>query len=92
MSFYQEIGNILGLDWARIAGGYSLVNYNGEALYIEGIKKVLLVTDAEIVLDTGKPRVRVTGERLAVHSLEEKTIIIKGRIRVVEEVAKETAT
>jgi len=85
MSFYEEIGNLLGLDWARIIGGYSWVNYNGEALYLEGIKKVVLLSDAEIVVDTGKPRVRVTGEGLTVFSLEEKTLIIKGRILSVGE-------
>ena len=80
MSFYQEIGNILGLDWARIAGGYSVVNYNGEAVYIEGIKKVMIVSDTEIVVDTGKLRVRVAGEELAIFSLEEKSMVVKGKI------------
>ncbi len=88
MSFYQEIGNILGLDWARIAGGYSLVNYNGEAVYLEGIKKVITVSDTEIVVDTGKPRVRIAGENLAVYSLEEKTMVVKGCIKCAEEVAR----
>jgi len=80
MSFYREIGNLLGLDWARIAAGYSLVNYNGEAVYIEGIKKVITVTDTCIVVDTPKRRVRVAGEGLAIFSLEEKTMIVKGKI------------
>ena len=86
MSFYQEIGNLLGLDWARIAGGYSLVNYNGEAVYLEGIKKVVLVSETEIVVDTGKPRVRITGGGLAVFSLEDKTMVVKGKISKTEEV------
>ena len=80
MSFYREIGNLLGLNWASIANGYSLINYNGEAVYIEGIKKVLLMSDTEIVVDAGKLRLRVGGEDLAVHSLEEKTIIVSGKI------------
>jgi hypothetical protein len=87
LSFFLEIGNILGLDWARIVGGYSLVNYNGEAVYIEGVKKVVLLTAGEIIIDTAKPRIKVSGEDLSVFSLEEKTIIIKGRIRLVEETA-----
>lgn len=86
MSFYQEIGNLLGLDWARIAGGYNLVNYNGEAVYLEGIKKIIFISDTEIVIDTAKPRVRIAGEDLAVFSLEEKSIIIKGRITETGEV------
>ena len=86
MSFYQEIGNILGLDWARIAGGYSVVNYNGEAVYLEGIKKVVVVSDTEIVVDTGKQRVRIAGEELAISLLEEKSMVAKGRISQVEEV------
>ncbi|MCL2061798.1 MAG: YabP/YqfC family sporulation protein [Firmicutes bacterium] len=86
MSFYQEIGNILGLDWAHIAGGYSLVNYNGEAVYIEGVKKLLVISDTEIIVDTGKPRIRVSGEGLAIFSLEEKTMVVKGTINRTEEV------
>ena len=84
MSFYREIGNLLGLDWARIAGGYSLVNYNGEAVYIEGIKKIVAVSDNEITVDTPKARVRVAGEELAVFALEEKTMVVRGRIAISE--------
>jgi len=80
MSFYREIGNLLGLDWARIANGYSLVNYNGEAVYIEGIKKIVTINDSEIIVDTPKARVKVVGEGLEIFSLEEKTIIVKGKI------------
>jgi len=80
MSFYREIGNLLGLDWARIANGYSFVNYNGEAVYIEGIKKIVTIEDSLIVVDSPKTRIRVEGEDLSIFSLEEKTMIIKGRI------------
>jgi len=80
MSFYREIGNVLGLDWARIANGYSFVNYNGEAVYIEGIKKIVNVSDTEIVVDTSKRRVRIFGEALSVFSLEDKTMVVKGKI------------
>jgi len=80
MSFYREIGNLLGLDWARIASGYSLVNYNGEAVYIEGIKRVVSISDTEIIVDTPKCRVKVVGYGLSIFSLEEKTMIAKGRI------------
>ncbi|MCL2798649.1 MAG: YabP/YqfC family sporulation protein [Firmicutes bacterium] len=86
MSFFEEIGNLLGLDWARIAVGYSVVNYNGEAVYIEGIKKVVSLSDTETVFDAGKGRVRITGEGLSVFALEEKTAVIKGRITAVSEV------
>ena len=86
MSFFEEIGNLLGLDWARIACGYSVVNYNGESVYIEGIKKVASLSDTEMVFDTGNGRVRVAGEQLTVFSLEEKTAVVKGRITGVSEV------
>jgi len=80
MSFYREIGNLLGLDWSRIARGYSLVNYNGEAVYIEGIKKIVTVSETEMIVDTPKARVRIVGENLEIFSLEDKTIIVKGKI------------
>ena len=84
MSFYREIGNLLGLDWARIASGYSMVNYNGEAIYLEGIKKIINVSDIEVVVDTKKARLRIAGEELCIFSLEEKTMIVKGKILVCE--------
>ena len=86
MSFFEEIGSLLGLDWARIACGYSVVNYNGEAVYLEGIKKVVTVSGAEMVFDTGKGRVKISGGDLAVFLLEEKTAVVKGRIAAVSEV------
>ena len=84
MSFYREIGNLLGLDWARIASGYSMVNYNGEAVYLEGIKRVVSVSDLEVIVDTKRARLKVVGEELAIFSLEEKTMIIKGKIVATE--------
>jgi len=84
VSFYREIGNLLGLDWARIASGYSIVNYNGEAVYLEGIKKVINVSDVEVVVDTKKARLRIIGKELCIFSLEEKTMIIRGMVDACE--------
>ena len=85
MSFFEEIGSLLGLDWARLAQGYSAVNYNGEAVYLEGIKKVVSLSDTEIIFCAGKGRVKITGENLGVFSLEEKTAVIKGTILSISE-------
>ena len=80
MSFYREIGNLLGLDWARIASGYSMVNYNGEAVYLEGIKKIITVSECEVVVDTASARICIAGQELCIFSLEDKTMIIKGKV------------
>lgn len=86
MSFYREVGNLLGLDWARIANGYSIVNYNGEAVYIEGISKMASLSESEIVVDAGKTRIKVEGVDLFVVSLEDKTMVVRGDIKFVGEV------
>lgn len=80
MSFYNEIANILGLDWTRVASGFSIINYNNEACYIEGIKRVVKVTDTAVTLDFKKGRYYIYGTGLEIFLLEQHCIIIKGLI------------
>lgn len=85
MSFFNEIGKTIGLDWIKLASGYNVINYNGEALYIEGIKKILKISNTEILVSTAKLIITVAGSELNVYDSNCESIIIKGKIKCVEE-------
>lgn len=80
MSFFKEAGNALGLDWAKLAMGYQLVNYNGEAVYIEGVKRILSIDDTLVALHVGKKLLHIVGENLEIHDVSGAAIMIKGTI------------
>lgn len=84
MSFFKEAADALGLDLTKIALGYEVINFGGEAIFVEGFKRLVSTTDCEIVLELKKSRIRIAGESLFIFSLEESTIIIKGKVRLYE--------
>lgn len=80
MSFFNEIATALGLDKSSIANGYQIINYNGDAAYVEGFKKVLSIDEKCVVLGLKGKRITVLGENLSVKELENNTVIICGKI------------
>jgi len=80
VSFFREIGNLIGLDWARVAAGYCTVNYNGEAVYIEGVKKIVSISNEEIILQVKDKNLKVVGKNLQISNLEDKTVIVRGEV------------
>ncbi len=80
MSFFSEAASMLGLDAAKISAGYQFINYNGEAVYIEGFKRVVSISDAEMIFELKGGRIVLKGEGLYVFLLESTTVIIKGKI------------
>ena len=83
MSFFGEIASVLGFDEARLALGYSYVVYNGEAVYVEGIKKVLRLDESEIAFLVNKGVLYVGGEGLTVSDLSGATALVRGSIEAV---------
>ena len=85
MSFFSEVVNAMGLDSVRIASGYQIINYNGEAVYIEGFTQILSIAETEIILKLKKKgKIIVFGEGLSVASLETGSVIIKGEIKEIK--------
>ncbi|MCL2861235.1 MAG: YabP/YqfC family sporulation protein [Firmicutes bacterium] len=84
MSFFSEVAKTMGLDSLRIASGYQVINYNGEAAYVEGFVQVLSIDNNEIVLKLKKGKIVISGENLSVASLETGAIIVKGNIKEVK--------
>ena len=85
VSFFREIGNLVGLDWAKVALGYCTVNYNGEAVYIEGVKKIVSIADTEVIISVKDKNLKIVGEGLQISNLEEKTIVVRGEVFGVNE-------
>ncbi|MCL2255505.1 MAG: YabP/YqfC family sporulation protein [Firmicutes bacterium] len=84
MSFFVEVANAMGLDSIKIASGYQIINYNGDAVYVEGFSQVLSIGESEIVLKLKKRgKIVISGENLSVASLETGSVIVKGKIKLV---------
>lgn len=82
MSFFDEI------KYGTTAGralGYSVVLMGGEAVYVEGIRRIASVSPAKMEMTAGKSLIVIEGEDMVIDELERETVIIKGRIRSVRE-------
>ncbi len=75
MSFWSEIAQKVGF-----VGGYSTVNFNGKALYVEGAGKVVSVERDKIEVTAGGALISVVGESLTLDEVSDGGVIIKGRI------------
>lgn len=82
MSFYNEIASALG-DNIRAAGGYNIINFNGESVYIEGIRRIVSIDAECIVMTLSRDVLTVEGENLDIFELEKETVIVKGGIKAV---------
>lgn len=50
------------------------------SLYIEGVVDILSIADTEIDVRIKKTKLRVSGENLEIVELEDKVILIRGKI------------
>ncbi len=81
MSFFDEILSETGLSLP--ASGYNIVDYNGEVLYAEGIKRVLSFDRTSVRLEARKAVITVDGEDLTVEKLDEGSAVVAGSITAV---------
>ncbi len=80
--FFSEILKLVGLDGLAAASGYNIIDFNGESLYADGIKRILLLTQPKISLEFKGCIVHIEGD-LRVERLEEDSIIVKGKISLI---------
>lgn len=80
MSFFKEAALALGVNV-----GYSIIDYGGEAIYIEGIARVLSLDETHMRFVCGKKVIGVKGEGLSVAEYGGGCVGIKGRIFSFEE-------
>lgn len=83
MSFIGEIASWLGLDEAALALGYTAVNYDGKAVYIEGVKKVLKIDPDEMAFGIKNGVLRVSGAGLEASELTKSAVLVRGEIHSV---------
>ncbi len=75
MSFFSELNEKINKR-----GSYTLVNYGGRALYIEGIKRIIDLGIDAVTLAVKEGELVVEGRGLSVLEVEDGTMIIKGAI------------
>ena len=83
MSFFKEIADVLGLDEAKLALGYHYITYNGAAVYVEGVKRLLRIDGEEMVLQIPKGVLHIAGRDLTVAELNGASILVRGEVAAV---------
>ena len=80
MSFIGEVASWLGLSEAALALGYTAVNYDGKAVYIEGVRKILKIDTDEMAFGLKKGILRVSGVALEASELTKSAVLVRGEI------------
>ena len=83
MSFFKETATLLGFDEARLSMGYSYINFNGEAVYLEGIAALLRFGDEETAFKLKRGVLFVRGKDLTVSELRQGSALVRGKIESV---------
>ncbi len=79
MSFFDEVKRDVGITDLQMLSGFSYVNFCGETLYIEGVKRLEKISSECILVRTQKAELEICGS-LAIEAIAENTIVITGRI------------
>ena len=59
---------------------YSVTLLNGEAIYIDGFKKILSLSGSEIAFETKKQRLKIVGTSLEISKIEEFSCVVVGKV------------
>lgn len=84
MGFFRETATLLGFDEARLALGYSYINFNGEAVYLEGVTALLRFGCEETAFKLKKGVLFVRGKDLTVSELRQGSALVRGIIESVD--------
>ena len=85
-SFLNEINDFLELPMTSTITGYKYVNLAGRLLYVQGYKDILNFNEHEIVLKLKEGELKIGGKNLNIKELNLNSIVIDGKIILVEEV------
>ena len=67
-------------EMLRDINGYSVINFNGEKAYVEGVEKLLAFSDEIVTLKCKKAIVYVEGSSLKVDEIDDGSVSISGKI------------
>lgn len=79
MSFFEEVKREVGITDMQLLSGFSYVNFCGETLYLEGVKRLERISDECIVVRTKNAVIEIGG-LLCVDDITERSIVVSGRI------------
>ena len=82
MSFFDDIRRCAATG---IKYGYSIVLFGGEAVYMNGITRVLEIGPERMAFASEKRIIAITGSDMAVSELEKDSVMIKGHIKNIGE-------
>lgn len=77
--FFDEIALTLGLSGVA-PRNYSILNYAGLGVYIQGAVDIKTCSTVKIVLDIAHTPYDITGENLQIKKLTKDTLYISGKI------------
>ena len=77
-NFFSEIKQKLGVS--ELSPFSQIVMIDFFSLYIEGVVDILSIADTEIDVRIKKTKLRVNGENLEIVELEDKVVLIRGKI------------
>lgn len=75
MGFLSDLMQQVGF-----VGGYTVIDFNGEYAYVEGVKRIRSVTATAIVFLTEKGDVTVSGEGLRIEEVDGGCVVVSGDI------------
>ena len=79
MSFFDEI--LYETGFTQPASGFNIIDYNGDMLYAEGIKRILTFDASTVKLEARRAVITIEGDGLSVKKLDEGSTVIEGVIR-----------
>ena len=88
-SFLQEINDFLELPMTSAHTGYKYGNLGGKFLYVQGYKDILSFSETEVILKLKQSELKVKGKNLNIKELNLNSIVIEGKIVLVEQVGGE---
>lgn len=81
-NFFSEIKKELKLP--DIDGGYNIVNINGNAVYVEGQRGLVSLSDSQIIFKVKNKIITVLGSNLFLKEMSLETLSIVGVINKIE--------
>jgi len=83
MSFFYEISKILGVS-SLVKNDYNILLVNGNCLYIDGISRILSITDEQIQLSVKKnTMIEIVGTNLVIQQSSIDSMVINGQIDLI---------
>ena len=78
MSLMHEIEKLM--NCVDCSFNYRVINLGGTSVYVEGIKSIVNLGEAEILLQVKNKAIAIVGNNLTIRYLDKSTCIIDGKI------------